>query len=353
MKRFLTLIITMLAIIGTASAKTLVVYYSYTGDCQSIADELTRHISADVVEIEPAEKGLKYDANGYALGTQLLNAINDNPNSAASYPAIDPVSVSVADYSTIIVVTPLWWSQMAAITQSFLFQVSEQMQGKQVGLIVSSASSGINRVVADFKRLVPNANYCSENLWINNSNRSNMATLIADWVEACGLNKAEENSTSINVIVGGQTFAATLANDATGQAFAELLPITLQMNELNGNEKYHYIGSSLPTNSYKPGTIHTGDIMLYEDNCVVLFYKTFSSNYSYTRIGSINNPNGFAAAVGSGNVQVRFETAQSTGISSPTIQAQTGTKILHNGNIYILRDGQTYTITGAKTDNIR
>ena len=61
---------------AVANSKTLVAYYSYTGNCEAIVAELTKHISADVVEIEPAEKGLKYEANGYALGTQLLNAIN-------------------------------------------------------------------------------------------------------------------------------------------------------------------------------------------------------------------------------------------------------------------------------------
>ena len=77
------------------AGKTLVVYYSYTGNCREITNTLTSQIEADVLEIQPAEKGLKYDANGYALGTQLLNAINANPDDANSYPAIDPVTISL------------------------------------------------------------------------------------------------------------------------------------------------------------------------------------------------------------------------------------------------------------------
>lgn len=192
MKRLFTLFAAMSLILITSSAKTLVVYYSYTGNCESIVTELTNQISADVVEIEPAEKGLRYEANNYALGTQLLNAIKANPNDAASYPAIDSVSVSVADYSTVIIVTPLWWSQMAAIMQSYLFQVGAQLANKKVGLIVSSASSGICGVVADCHRLVPDADYLPENLWINNSNRSNLSTLIANWIETYGLNQTTD-----------------------------------------------------------------------------------------------------------------------------------------------------------------
>ena len=196
MKRIFIIFAAMSLILCTSSAKTLVVYYSYTGNCESIVTELTNQISADVVEIEPAEKGLHYEANNYALGTQLLNAIKANPNDAASYPAIYPVSVSVADYSTVIIVTPLWWSQMAAIMQSYLFQVGAQLANKKVGLIVSSASSGISGVVADCHRLVPDADYLPENLWINNSNRLNLSALIANWVETCGLNQTADATRS-------------------------------------------------------------------------------------------------------------------------------------------------------------
>ena len=49
-----------------------------------------------------------------------------------------------------------------------------------------------------------------------------------------------------------------------------------------------------------------GDLMLYGNNCIVLFYKSFSTQYSYTRIGHINDISGLESAVGSGSVQVRF-----------------------------------------------
>ena len=86
--------------------------------------------------------------------------------------------------------------------------------------------------------------------------------------------------TPINIIIGSKTFTATLADSETGEAFAALLPLSVTMNELNGNEKYHYLSSSLPTAAYQPGTIHAGDLMLYGNNCVVLFYKTFNTSYS-------------------------------------------------------------------------
>ena len=176
------LILAALCVAMVAQGKTLIAFYSYTGDSRAIVTELQNHISADVVEVEPAEKGLQYKANNYALGTQLLNAIKANPNNASSYPAIDPVTATLTDYDLVIIVTPLWWSQMAAITQSFLFNYGSAFNGTNVALVVSSYSSGISGVVADFNRLLPNANRLDNPLWINNSNRSNKASLIAEWV---------------------------------------------------------------------------------------------------------------------------------------------------------------------------
>ena len=172
------------------AGKTLVVYYSYTNNCHEVVTSLTNQIQADVMRIEPADKTMvstnrpqKYEANNYAIGTALLNAIKANPNDATSYPAIDPVSITdLSQYQNIIIVTPLWWSQMAAIMQTYLFNYGAQMAGKNVALIVSSHSSGISGVVADAKRLVPDCTWMGDALWINASNHSNRASLIQDWL---------------------------------------------------------------------------------------------------------------------------------------------------------------------------
>lgn len=120
-------------------------------------------------------------------------------------------------------------------------------------------------------------------------------------------NEDAETNNTMNIRIGNHTFTATLADNETARAFAALLPMTVTMNELNGNEKYHYLTDNLPTDASRAGTIHEGDLMLYSSNCLVLFYETFSSSYNYTRIGSVDNAVGLAEAVGSGNVNVTFE----------------------------------------------
>lgn len=117
---------------------------------------------------------------------------------------------------------------------------------------------------------------------------------------------SEETMRTIKLSAGNQTFTATLYDNPAANALLELLPMTLHMSELNGNEKYFYLDGRLPADASKPSGIHAGDLMLYGDNCLVLFYESFSTSYSYTPLGRIDDPEGLASALGSGSVQVTF-----------------------------------------------
>lgn len=124
--------------------------------------------------------------------------------------------------------------------------------------------------------------------------------------ETEGLHFEQEEDDCISIMIGTKVFEAELADNETGRAFADLLPLMLDMKELNGNEKYCYLNQTLPSSPERIGQIRTGDLMLYGNNCVVLFYKDFSTQYSYTRIGRIDDISGLQTSVGSGSVQIQF-----------------------------------------------
>jgi len=109
------------------------------------------------------------------------------------------------------------------------------------------------------------------------------------------------------MIIGGtHRFAVTLENNPTARAFAQMLPLTLEMPDLNDNEKHVRLSRSLPTNAVRPGTIRTGDVMLYGNDTLVVFYKTFPSSYSYTRIGSVTQVDGLVQALGASSQRIGF-----------------------------------------------
>lgn len=125
-----------------------------------------------------------------------------------------------------------------------------------------------------------------------------------------GNDKEDENleeKMKLKITVGSVVFSATFQDNETARAFKKMLPMTITMSELNNNEKYYNLQSSLPVNSSNPGTIQSGDLMLYGSQTFVLFYKSFSTSYSYTRIGKVDNAVDLVSALGSGNVTVTFE----------------------------------------------
>jgi hypothetical protein len=110
----------------------------------------------------------------------------------------------------------------------------------------------------------------------------------------------------MKIKIGSQVFMAVLYDNPTAEKFKALLPMTLNMKELNNNEKYADIPGNLNTNPINPGKIESGDIMIYDTNTLVLFYKSFRTNYSYTKIGQIKDPKGLAAALGDTDINISF-----------------------------------------------
>ena len=106
--------------------------------------------------------------------------------------------------------------------------------------------------------------------------------------------------------VGERRFAITLTDSPAARAFAAQMPLTLDMAELNGNEKHADLPKALPTNASRPGTIRSGDLMLYGSDTLVVFYLTFDSSYSYTRLGRVDDPAGLAQALGRRSVRIVF-----------------------------------------------
>ena len=164
---------------------------------------------------------------------------------------------------------------------------------EQVNEIISIHTNA-NDVVNEIKTINGNENDIIEN---NNSINKEMDTMDSEGIK-------------INLIVNNKTFTANLENNQTVQELIQNFPMTLNMSDLHSNEKYNYLNSSLTKNSNTPSMINAGDIKLYGNNCLVVFYDNFRNSYSYTNLGKVDNVDDFVAELESGSVNIRFELAE-------------------------------------------
>ncbi|HEY8358064.1 MAG TPA: cyclophilin-like fold protein [Ramlibacter sp.] len=116
----------------------------------------------------------------------------------------------------------------------------------------------------------------------------------------------QAEQTRMWMTVGERRFAVTLVDNEAARSFAAMLPLTLDMPDLNANEKHAELPKALAANASRPGTIRSGDLMLYGSRTLVLFYLTFKSPYEYTRLGHVDDPHGLAQALGRGSARISF-----------------------------------------------
>jgi hypothetical protein len=102
-------------------------------------------------------------------------------------------------------------------------------------------------------------------------------------------NEKKNKMAKIYASLNNEKLEINLEENSTTSALVKLLPLDITMNDLNKNEKYAYLDESLPINTYSPKHIEAGDVMLFGDNCLVIFYESFDTSYSYSKIGHINN----------------------------------------------------------------
>ena len=277
--------------------QTLVAYFSVTGNTKPLAEYAAEITGADLYEIRPeipyTEEDIRYYTDCRADREQ---------NDPDVRPAIAGALPDTSSYRVVMIAYPIWHGQAPRIISTFLEGV--ELAGVTVVPFCTSASSGIGSSDTNLHALAPDANWVKGSRFAAGTSKES----IQNWIDGLDLpDKTGGNGDTIMTLtISGQTFFAELAETEAAQSFASLLPRTLQMSELNGNEKYAYLEETLPAKAERPGRIEAGDIMLYGNNCIVVFYESFGTSYSYTRIGKIKEADALKAALGKSGVSVTF-----------------------------------------------
>ena len=267
--------------------ESVVLYFSATGTTKSIAQRIADISNSDIIEIIPKEKYKSEDLN-YNSDCRA----NREQNDSKARPEIEN-TIDINKYDTIYLGYPIWWGTNPKIILTLLD--TYDFTGKTIIPFCTSGGSGISGSVDDLRKY-------NSNLTITDGKRFSLSDSDEVIREFVGVNMNEDIK-NIKVFINNNEYIIDLEDNETAKKFIEFLPLELNMSELNGNEKYIYLDKKLPENSANPGRINAGDVMLYGDDCLVIFYKSFDTTYSYTKIGHIDN----LPDLGNENITVKFE----------------------------------------------
>lgn len=116
----------------------------------------------------------------------------------------------------------------------------------------------------------------------------------------------ENKETRIELVINGRTCQIDLVDNPTVTELMMILPDHFTMKDLHHNEKYFDLPASVPSKPERVGKVSKGDVLLYGERTLVIFYEDIPTNYSYTKIGFIQNPQDLAG-IGDGDVIVTRE----------------------------------------------
>lgn len=131
--------------------RTLVVYFSATGNTKAVAEKIAELTGADIYEIVPAEP---YTADDLDYNVSDCRA-NREMNDASARPAIGSDSIDVSGYDTVMIGYPIWWGTMPRIINTFLD--TYDLSGKVILPFCTSGGSGVSQSVSDIRSVEPDA----------------------------------------------------------------------------------------------------------------------------------------------------------------------------------------------------
>lgn len=142
-KLFLTLLIGGLLMTSTY-AKSIVCYFSCTGNTKALAQTTAKALDADIFEIVPEVPYTSADLDWHDSKSRTSKEVND----AKSRPAIKS-KVDLSKYDTMVLAFPIWWYTAPKIMWTFVEQ--NDLSDKNVVAICTSGGSGISGAEKDLK----------------------------------------------------------------------------------------------------------------------------------------------------------------------------------------------------------
>ena len=282
-------------LLSVNNSDTLVIYFSRTGNTEKIAQYLIELTGADSYVIEAAvpytDADIKYQDDNCRA--------NKEQNDKTVRPEIANPIASIDSYDTIFLGYPIWWGQEPRIIDTFL--ESYDFSDKTLIPFCTSGSSGIGTSEKNIKALVSIGNQLEGKRFPSSATKEDVKV----WYDTLPLHD-EKADNKLKIAVNGTELTATLADNSSAKALAELLKkgaLTIEMSDYGSFEKVGDLPQSLPRNDETITTV-PGDIILYQGNKITIYYD--ENTWDFTKLGHIDNitQEELKAILGGGDVTV-------------------------------------------------
>ena len=158
------------------ASRSLVVYFSWSGNTEALANEIQTQTGADIFELIPAEP--------YTNDYNTLLDIAKNEKAKNSRPAIAKKIQNFEQYQIIYLGFPNWWADMPMILYTFLDEYD--CSGKIIAPFVISGGSGLSNTINLIKALEPNAKVL-DGLSLRSSKAAHSDADVAKWLSSLGM----------------------------------------------------------------------------------------------------------------------------------------------------------------------
>lgn len=161
----------------TDTAKNaLVVYFSWSGNTESVAQAIQAQTDADIFEIVPQQP--------YSDDYDAVVDLAQQEQQEDARPAIADSIENIAQYDVIYVGFPNWWGDMPMILYTFFD--SYDLSGKTIAPFCTSGGGGLSNTVSAIKSLEPDATV-TDGLHIGSASASNPDNAVGEWLRKIGL----------------------------------------------------------------------------------------------------------------------------------------------------------------------
>ena len=161
-----------------AGSTSLVVYFSWSGNTESVAKEIQTQTGADIFEIIPAEP--------YTDDYDTLLDIAQDEQATDARPAIAEIVENFERYDVVYLGYPNWWGDMPMILYTFLDEYD--FSGKTIAPFVTSGGSGFSGTIGTIESMEPDATV-TEGLSLESSEAADPAAAVTEWLTGIGLSE--------------------------------------------------------------------------------------------------------------------------------------------------------------------